>query len=212
MPSTEMVPRSGARSPSTHSSVVVLPAPFGPIRPKISPSTTSNDTSSTATVDPYVFRQPATLMTGAFTRVAAATRNPQSAMSWWRGSAANHAQRITVPVRIDPRVDEARPRMLERGIERALERVLGARGPGRYAHALRQPAPIHRAERDAGRIVTALLLFDVDEAQGGVVEDDRDEAQPLADRRQQLTGAHQQAAVTGERDDGVVVFVNRARR
>ena len=31
------MPRSGARSPSTHSIVVVLPAPFGPIRPKISP-------------------------------------------------------------------------------------------------------------------------------------------------------------------------------
>ena len=29
-----MVPRSGVRSPSTHSIVVVLPAPFGPIRPE----------------------------------------------------------------------------------------------------------------------------------------------------------------------------------
>jgi hypothetical protein len=47
-----MVPLSGDRSPSTHSSVVVLPAPFGPISPKISPSPTSNDTSSTATVGP----------------------------------------------------------------------------------------------------------------------------------------------------------------
>ena len=47
-----IVPRSGARSPSTHSSVVVLPAPFGPISPKISPSWTSNETSSTATVRP----------------------------------------------------------------------------------------------------------------------------------------------------------------
>jgi len=30
--------------------VVVFPAPLGPINPKISPSNTSNDTSSTATV------------------------------------------------------------------------------------------------------------------------------------------------------------------
>src|SRR6267142_342279 len=59
-----MVPRSGTRNPSTHSSVVVLPAPFGPISPKISPSLTSNDTSSTATVLPYVLRQPETRMTG----------------------------------------------------------------------------------------------------------------------------------------------------
>jgi hypothetical protein len=47
-----MVPRSGARRPPTHSIVVVLPAPFGPIRPKISPGRTSNDTSSTATIEP----------------------------------------------------------------------------------------------------------------------------------------------------------------
>jgi hypothetical protein len=38
--------------PSTHSIVVVFPAPFGPIKPKISPSTTSKDTLSTATVRP----------------------------------------------------------------------------------------------------------------------------------------------------------------
>jgi hypothetical protein len=33
-PSTEMAPRSGLRRPSTHSIVVVLAAPFGPITPK----------------------------------------------------------------------------------------------------------------------------------------------------------------------------------
>src|ERR1700704_1695784 len=65
MPRTEIVPRSGFRNPSTHSIVVVLPAPLGPISPKISPSFTSNDTSSTATVEPYVFRKPETRMTGA---------------------------------------------------------------------------------------------------------------------------------------------------
>ena len=50
-----MAPRSGERSPSTHSIVVVFPAPFGPIRPKISPCRTSNDTSATAIVRPYCF-------------------------------------------------------------------------------------------------------------------------------------------------------------
>src|SRR5258706_367877 len=52
-----------ARPPSTHPIVVVLPAPFGPIRPKFSPSRTSNDTSSTATVRRYAFRIPETSMT-----------------------------------------------------------------------------------------------------------------------------------------------------
>src|SRR5215467_6371854 len=58
-----MDPRSGFRTPSTHSIVVVLPAPLGPIRPKISPWRTSNDTSSTATVDPYALRRLETSMT-----------------------------------------------------------------------------------------------------------------------------------------------------
>jgi len=55
-----MAPRSGVRSPSTHSIVVVLPAPLGPINPNISPSATLNDTSSTATTLPYVLRIPET--------------------------------------------------------------------------------------------------------------------------------------------------------
>ena len=47
-----------------HSIVVVFPAPFGPISPKISPCSTTNDTSSTATVGPYVLRNRLTWMTG----------------------------------------------------------------------------------------------------------------------------------------------------
>ena len=35
-----------------HSTVVVFPAPFGPRIPKISPSATENETSSTATSGP----------------------------------------------------------------------------------------------------------------------------------------------------------------
>src|SRR5271170_5129818 len=58
-----MTPRSGRRTPSTHSIVVVFPAPFGPINPKISPSLTSNETSDTATVVPYVLRMPETWIT-----------------------------------------------------------------------------------------------------------------------------------------------------
>jgi hypothetical protein len=40
-----------------HSTVVVLPAPFGPRMPKISPPATENETSSTATNVPYVLRR-----------------------------------------------------------------------------------------------------------------------------------------------------------
>ena len=66
-----MRPPSGARSPSTHSIVVVLPAPFGPIRPKISPRRTVKETSSAATVGPYALRRASTSMTwSGFMRLA----------------------------------------------------------------------------------------------------------------------------------------------
>ena len=46
------LPPSGWRSPSAHSTVVVLPAPFGPRMPKISPSVTRRLRPSTATFWP----------------------------------------------------------------------------------------------------------------------------------------------------------------
>jgi len=45
-------PASGVRRPAMHSTVVVLPAPFGPRMPKISPCRTVNETSRAATVEP----------------------------------------------------------------------------------------------------------------------------------------------------------------
>ena len=57
------MPLSARRSPSRHSTVVVFPAPLRPSSPKISPRWTSKDTPSTATVLPYRFDNPATLIT-----------------------------------------------------------------------------------------------------------------------------------------------------
>ena len=48
-PSTSTSPESGSVSPSQISIVVVLPAPFGPSRPKHSPARTSSSMPSTAT-------------------------------------------------------------------------------------------------------------------------------------------------------------------
>ena len=45
-------PESGVRSPPMDSTVVVLPAPFGPRMAKISPSSTEKDTPSTAVRSP----------------------------------------------------------------------------------------------------------------------------------------------------------------
>src|SRR5687768_6512964 len=63
MPRTLTSPLSGARRPSRISTVVVLPAPFGPSKPKISPGATSKLTPSTAWTDPYALRTSPTRMT-----------------------------------------------------------------------------------------------------------------------------------------------------
>src|SRR4051812_27944825 len=52
-PSTSTSPESGSRRPSKISTVVVLPAPFGPSMPKHSPRRTSRSRPATATVSPY---------------------------------------------------------------------------------------------------------------------------------------------------------------
>ncbi len=57
-PATSTLPELGRTIPQTMLIKVVLPAPFGPSRPKISPARTSNDTSSTD-----VNGAPATLIT-----------------------------------------------------------------------------------------------------------------------------------------------------
>jgi hypothetical protein len=57
------VPEYGVRRPSMTSTAVVLPAPFGPSRPKTSPACTSKLTPSGATVSPYRLRSSCTSMT-----------------------------------------------------------------------------------------------------------------------------------------------------
>ena len=46
-------PSSSGSRPATASSKVVLPAPFGPMRPTISPAGTEKDTSARAHCSPY---------------------------------------------------------------------------------------------------------------------------------------------------------------
>src|SRR5690242_5046387 len=56
-------PAVGARNPVTRLNSVVLPAPFGPISPTISPSRTVNETPSTARSPPNARARPATSST-----------------------------------------------------------------------------------------------------------------------------------------------------
>src|SRR5215472_5039678 len=60
VPSTVTSPPSRRRYPSRISTVVVLPAPFGPSSANTSPWLMSRSTPSTATVSPYDLRSPLT--------------------------------------------------------------------------------------------------------------------------------------------------------
>src|SRR6201986_2976420 len=51
-PPNEMVPPSGARSPEMRPNRLVLPAPFGPTIPTVSPAPTLNERSSAMTTRP----------------------------------------------------------------------------------------------------------------------------------------------------------------
>src|SRR5688500_5885873 len=61
MPHTSTLPLSGSRRPMMHSRVVVLPAPFGPSSPKISPSWISKLTPRAAWIPPYRLRRSRTM-------------------------------------------------------------------------------------------------------------------------------------------------------
>src|SRR6267378_2690481 len=65
-PATSARPALGARSVASTRTVVVLPAPFGPRNPKISPASTSKERSSKATRAPKRFVSPSATMTGRF--------------------------------------------------------------------------------------------------------------------------------------------------
>src|ERR1700721_691624 len=57
-PPKETVPAPGARSPEMRPNRLVLPAPFGPTIPTVSPGPTSNERSSAMTTRPNRFVQP----------------------------------------------------------------------------------------------------------------------------------------------------------
>src|SRR6185437_5267963 len=64
VPRNVMWPRSGARAPVIRLNIVVLPAPFGPMKPRISPAPISKLTSLTAMSPPNRRVAPATARSG----------------------------------------------------------------------------------------------------------------------------------------------------
>jgi len=69
-PSKRTVPACGARIPVSRRKSVVLPAPFGPMRPTSSPRSTAIETSSTACTPPKAIERP---LPSSIMRAAAAT-------------------------------------------------------------------------------------------------------------------------------------------
>src|SRR5579862_8232529 len=73
MPSTHTWPASGRSNPVAMRSVVVLPAPLGPTRPKNDPRGTSSDRPATATFGPNRFTRPRSTTAG---QACATARGP----------------------------------------------------------------------------------------------------------------------------------------
>src|SRR5262245_11373266 len=63
LPSNRMEPALGGSVPDSTLKIVLLPEPFGPIRPRISPRSTLNDTSLTAVNPPKRLTNPLTTST-----------------------------------------------------------------------------------------------------------------------------------------------------
>src|SRR5579871_5714568 len=65
LPANRISPPSGRSAPATRPNVVVLPEPFGPSRPRISPESIVKDRSSTARSPPNALDSEATSRSGA---------------------------------------------------------------------------------------------------------------------------------------------------
>ena len=65
-PSNWIEPAVGTSVPDSMLKIVLLPEPFGPIRPRISPCSTRNDTLLTAVKPPKRFTNPLTVSTARY--------------------------------------------------------------------------------------------------------------------------------------------------
>ena len=98
-PRTSTSPASGILRPSKISTVVVLPAPFGPSMPKHSPARTSRSRPSTAVTSAYRLTRPRQRRALVLTRYILADR---SQGHWRQACLVLHARRFRVPVSGQP--------------------------------------------------------------------------------------------------------------
>src|ERR1700722_10985402 len=81
-PSNVIEPEVGGNVPDSMLKIVLLPEPFGPIRPRISPRSTLNDTLLTALKPPNRLTRPSTTSTAIlFVAVGGARRQRQHGLA-----------------------------------------------------------------------------------------------------------------------------------
>src|SRR5450755_3477094 len=81
-PATRAVPDVALASVQRILIVVVLPAPFGPRKPKVSPAATVKSIPRTASTSPYLLVSPDTSMTGGGRRPSWAWPSPAAPPAW----------------------------------------------------------------------------------------------------------------------------------
>ncbi len=160
-PASMIRPACNGVKPEMRSNIVVLPAPFGPMMPTISPAPTSNVTPSTARMPPKLTDNPSTLNTG--TASASCTYR-------WRTLAPDPFVESRWPS------SRRRRRRRRRGQEHRAQQVgtieqLGGGATEADLAALHEVRPVGDGERD----VHALLDEHHRHAVGGHALDDRQE-------------------------------------
>src|SRR5579859_7515723 len=160
MPPMVASPASAELSVARIRMVVVLPAPLGPTKPKISPFGTSKETSSSATRWPYSLCSPSTAIISSL-RILESRRR--------------HLQPLQVERALHPEPDEVRSPLARREKERMGEvgRNPAPGGPVVDLDHRRRPDR-RRARRDRRRGAGAQLQLGADRQPGQLVVDDRD--------------------------------------
>ena len=154
-----MLPSSARTKPLNTSKSVVLPAPFGPSRPRISPSRTSNETPSSATTPPNRFDtsctvsrtpSPGILGTLAPTTSASACREPEGVAGRVR-SEEHGADEVGAIEELAGRALEPHDALLQEVGARRRPRARAAPTARRAASSSRTPRARARRRADARR-------------------------------------------------------------
>src|SRR5579883_2391464 len=126
-PSNTMLPRSGRSTPEMRLSTVVLPAPFGPIRPCTLPCSTPNDTSSAARTPPNVRVTRSSASNTERSREPEARPHALEQRHEPAGQEEDHEQKdnaahkLAVGARLNAELGEVTQRFRERGEQRRAE-------------------------------------------------------------------------------------------